>query len=612
MMIGPFRIMLSFLILVAFFTEINATKVLIVLKNQAPITGVEQLKTKQVKSNYLYNLLYNHSVTTQASLISYLQNQGVPHRRYYIVNMIYADVNSTQISYLQSHIDVASVVADGNFTLPIIAEERGVDRAIEWGLSMIKAPEVWAKGYNGSGIVIGGQDTGYDWDHPALINSYRGWNGVNSNHNYNWHDAIHSSIGNPCGNNSTMPCDDDNHGTHTMGSMTGDDGLGNQIGVAPGAKWIGCRNMNKGDGTLSTYLECFEWLLAPYPVDSTTAYGNPNYAPHVINNSWSCPPSEGCNTSNFAIMEQAVNTLKAAGIVVVVSAGNSGSNCGTISNPPAIFENSFSVGATNETDVIAGFSSRGPVTIDGSNRVKPNISAPGVRVRSSILGGGYAQFSGTSMAGPHVAGAVALLLDARPDLDGEVEKIESILELTADRKTSTQNCIAGSGTSIPNNTYGYGRINILSAINYMTQHVKVDNADWYLPNFGSSIILTSPNGNTWSVYIDNLGNISTNLSNLDFTNSINIENASLFFTSIGKGIIIPTGSGSNFRLKINNGSLVSELVNTIPTPYVTHIGNVEIKSVFKGLVLKDNTGMCYETTVNNNGSLSTSLITCFE
>lgn len=121
---------------------------------------------------------------------------------------------------------------------------------MEWNLQLVGADQVWALGATGQGVVIGGQDTGYDWDHPALIEQYRGWDGLSADHNYNWHDAIHSNSGfNDCGADSPEPCDDNRHGTHTMGTMVGDDGAGNQVGMAPGAEWIGCRNMDEGVGT---------------------------------------------------------------------------------------------------------------------------------------------------------------------------------------------------------------------------------------------------------------------------------------------------------------------------------------------------------------------------
>ena len=333
---------------------------------------------------------------------------------------------------------------------------------------MIDAEEVWALGYNGQNVIVGGQDTGYEWTHPALDHNYRG-NGATVDHNYNWHDAIHEIIStspdtiNPCGLDSAFPCDDHNHGTHTMGTMVGEDG-DNQIGVAPGAKWIACRNMERGNGTPATYIECFEWFMAPTDLNNE----NPDVSksPHVIANSWSCPTSEGCDSTNWHVMETVVQNLKASGVVVVVSAGNSGSQgCGSVSTPAAMFEASFSVGATAQNDTIAGFSSRGPVTVNGSGIRKPDVSAPGVGVRSCIRDSSYASFSGTSMAGPHTAGLVALMISANPDLAGQVELIEDIIEQTAVPKTDTLDCGGISSQNIPNNIYGYGRINALAAVN---------------------------------------------------------------------------------------------------------------------------------------------------
>jgi subtilisin family serine protease len=247
--------------------------------------------------------------------------------------------------------------------------------------------------------------------------------------------------------------------------MVGDDGGANQVGVAPGAKWIGCRNMNGGNGTPATYTECWQWFLAP--TDLANQNPDPAMAPDVINNSWSCPPSEGCDVAATAAMQLVVASVRAAGIVPVVSAGNSGSSCSTISSPAAIYDASFTVGSTTSTDAASSFSSRGPVTVDGSGRMKPDIAAPGSNVRSSIPGGAYASFSGTSMAAPHVAGLVALLLSIDPALAGNVSRIEEIVRASAFHPTAVSQVCGGIDTNVfPNNTFGAGRIDALAMYNH--------------------------------------------------------------------------------------------------------------------------------------------------
>jgi subtilisin family serine protease len=473
--------------------------VVLVLSKQASIEAKVPLKGKHRKAKYVYNKLMKTAELDQQNIVEILERKKVAFRQFYIVNMISATIDKELLFELAKMEEIASIIEDAKFEMLPIQRDNGSEqgaRAIEWGVAKINAPDVWTAGYTGQNVVIGGQDTGYEWDHSAIKDQYRGWDGVTEDHDYNWHDAIHTATGNPCGTDATAPCDDHNHGTHTMGTMVGDDGGANEIGVAPGAKWIGCRNMDEGNGVLSTYVECFEWFLAPYPIGQTPAQGDPSKAPHVINNSWSCPISEGCNTSNYAIMETVLNNLRSSGVVIVVSNGNSGSGCSTTFSPPAIFENSFSIGATTSSDVIAGFSSRGPVLVDGSNRLKPEVSAPGQSVRSCIRNGNYTTYSGTSMAGPHVAGAVALIISANPDLAGEVDQIEQILRETAVPKTTTQNCGGINGTDIPNNTYGFGRIDALAAVERAQDlmhvpFIKIDQFG-YLPEANKIAIFSDP------------------------------------------------------------------------------------------------------------------------
>jgi subtilisin family serine protease len=159
-----------------------------------------------------------------------------------------------------------------------------------------------------------------------------------------------------------------------------------------------------------------------------------------------------------------VENVRAAGIVVVASAGNSGSSCSTVRDPPALYDAAFSVGSTTSTDAISSFSSRGPVTIDGSGRLKPDVSAPGSSVRSSVPGTGYSTMSGTSMAGPHVAGLVALVISAEPRLEGNVDAIEQILVDSALPLPTTQTCGGLPAGTIPNHTFGHGRIDAWAAV----------------------------------------------------------------------------------------------------------------------------------------------------
>ena len=437
-------------------TERTTTEGLIFLAAQADLAGAASLTTKLDKGTFVFNTLSALAESTQEPLKAELDQMGVPYRSYWVANMIWVELNGAQLAEIAQRADVAHIHAN-----PIVAQQLPAFAnpfapqagSIEWNIDKINAPDLWAMGYDGTGIVVGGQDTGYEWDHPALKDKYRGWDGANADHNYSWHDSIHSG-GGPCGADAPAPCDDHNHGTHTMGTMVGDDGAGNQIGVAPDAKWIGCRNMDQGNGTPTTYSECFQWFIAP--TDLNDQNPNPAMAPHVINNSWSCPASEGCTDPN--IMKTVVENVRAAGILVVVSAGNSGSGCSTVSTPAAIYEASFTVGSTTISDVISSFSSRGPVTVDGSDRLKPDISAPGSNVRSSIRNGAYASFSGTSMAAPHVAGLAALLMEAVPALQGDVDMLEQAMEAGTKRLISTQTCGGVPGSAIPNNTFGHGRI----------------------------------------------------------------------------------------------------------------------------------------------------------
>jgi serine protease AprX len=466
---------------------------LVMLRAQADLSGARRLVGKTARSAFVLDSLRSTAYATQRPLLDLLEARGVAHRAFWVANMIWVRGGASLVDELAAREEVLHIYANPSVRLanPIArkaAEAPQSPDTIEWGVADVRAPQVWALGYTGQGIVVGGQDTGYQWDHPALKNKYRGWNGSSANHNYNWHDSIHSG-GGVCGPDSPFPCDDTDHGTHTMGTMVGDDGGSNQIGVAPGAKWIGCRNMNQGAGTPASYSECFEWFIAP--TDLSGQNPDPTKSPNVINNSWGCPPSEGC--TDPTVLQTVVENTRAAGIEVVVSAGNDGSSCSTVQDPPAIYDASFSVGATDSNEDIAFFSSRGPVTIDGSGRMKPDISAPGVNVRSSIPGNGYATFDGTSMAGPHVVGVVALLLSGSPNLVGDPDAIEAGLTATAQPRTIDETCGDVPGSDVPNNTFGWGRVDALSAFSADLAITQTDAPDPTVPGTSVTYTLTITN-----------------------------------------------------------------------------------------------------------------------
>jgi serine protease AprX len=441
----------------------------VVLAVQADLSTAANLPTKAAKGRFVYQTLREKAQSTQGPILEWLRERNIENQSFYIVNAILVKGTREIAAALAARPDVARVEGNphiqNHLPQPEAVEEsppqsRGPEApaTIEPGIQYTHAPDVWALGFMGEGIVVASADTGVRWTHNALKPHYRGWDGVNADHDYNWHDSIHDSMGNPCGNDSPFPCDDVAHGSHTTGTMIGDDGAGNQIGMAPGAKWIGCRNMDAGNGTPARYIECMQWFLAPTRIGGGDP--DPTKAPDITNNSWECPASEGCS---FDTLQAAVEAQAAAGIMMVSAAQNSGPGCSTVQNPPGIYEATYSAGALNTgTDTIASFSSRGPVTADGSNRIKPDITAPGNPTRSSTNSSdsSYAFFSGTSMATPHIAGAVALLWNAIPSLRHQLSDSRDALNHSAVHISSTQCGDAGP----PNNVYGWGRVDILAAV----------------------------------------------------------------------------------------------------------------------------------------------------
>jgi serine protease AprX len=447
---------------------------------------------RALKARRLYDELTSVARRTQAPVRAWLDAHQLPYRAFYMVNMIKVQGDAQSAEALRHLPGVARLAANptvsGELMMQMPTSDRLRPLAVTWaeqsqtlpdGIVFSNAPNVWDLGYTGQGIIIASQDTGVEWDHPALMTHYRGVISdtvamtYTIDHVYNWFDAYPAaSRPTRCDPNPQTPCDDHGHGTHTVGTMLGDASAtgGTIIGMAPGAQWIGCRNMDHGVGTPESYAACFEFFLAPYPQggDPLTD-GRPELGPDIINNSWGCPKEEGCEEPE--VLRQVVENARAAGQLVVASAGNNGTRCSGVEDPIAIYDAVFSVGAHDAVGKIAGFSSRGPVTIDGSNRLKPDIAAPGVGVRSATVGRSYSTLSGTSMAAPHVAGAVALLWSAAPALKGQIDLTEQVLIKSTKAPTvfPSPQCDGGISPVKPNNTFGYGLLDVLAAVQMAQQ-----------------------------------------------------------------------------------------------------------------------------------------------
>src|SRR4051794_7539020 len=246
------------------------------------------IKDQDERGWFVYDTLKAAADRSQAGVQAMLSGVRVPYQSLWVANALVVSGDRDLVTALANRPEVTRIESDRPFKGiddPVSASDArrtAAPEAIEWNLQNVNAPQVWAMGYTGQGIVIGSQDTGVRWSHNALKTHYRGWNGTTADHNYNWWDAVRTPVPghttNPCGYASNVPCDDGGHGTHTTGTMAGDDGTGNQIGVAPGATWVGCRNMDQGDGRPSTYISCFQFFTAPTNLSGNNP--NPALRPH--------------------------------------------------------------------------------------------------------------------------------------------------------------------------------------------------------------------------------------------------------------------------------------------------------------------------------------------
>ncbi|MET8356688.1 S8 family serine peptidase [Micromonospora sp. NPDC005171] len=430
-------------------------RLFVVLRAQADLTdlpaGAPGQTGRDARAAEVYRRLVTTAEQSQRDLLRGLTRLRLDPVSYYLVNAVQVDGGPAVRAWLASRPEVARVLVSQRLRpLPAPAgQNRGSaprPTGPEWNIRQIGADRVWSQlRVTGAGIVIGSSDSGVDGTHPALRGGFRG--GDDS-----WYDPW---------DDTRNPTDQGGHGTHTVGSAVGRDG----IGVAPDAQWVGCVNLDRNLGSPGHYLDCLQFMLAPFPTGGDPfTDGRPERAPQVLTNSWGCPPIEGCDQR---VLRPATAALDAAGIFVVAAAGNTGPWCASIDDPPAPYADVLTVGAVDAQRRVAEFSSRGPVP--GSS-VKPDVLAPGVGVVSAMPGGTYAALDGTSMATPQVAGVVALMWSANPALVGDVNRTRQILRDTATAATPTYRSDSPSDAcGAPSNVTGAGQVDAFAAVRVAQQ-----------------------------------------------------------------------------------------------------------------------------------------------
>ena len=419
---------------------------------------------------YVYNTLSATAKESQANVAAYLTGANVEYQSYWIKNTILVkSSNLNTLNGLLNFNEIKAITPRHTFILyepdtTAAVVDNGV-KAVEPNLTHVNADDVWAMGYDGTGLVIANIDTGVRYSHQALVGQYRGNNGGTFDHNYNWF--------NPDDPTDDEPRDGHGHGTHTMGTMVGDDGGSNQIGIAPGAEWMACAGCPDGGCTDTALLGCAEFIAAP--TDLTGANENPDMRPNAVNNSWG-----DCGQTYDDWYASSIDAWLAAGVYPIFSNGNS-SNCGYSSPPglntvgnPARSGNVTGVGSSGEQNgQYANHSNWGPTDnldtvnpVTGFEMMKPQVIAPGVSIRSSTPGSDTEYqdgWTGTSMSAPHVTGLVALIWQAAPCLVGDYATTETLMEQTAVDLTYDDGSPL-TPTNFPNFATGWGEIDALAAV----------------------------------------------------------------------------------------------------------------------------------------------------
>ncbi len=401
--------------------------VIVRLKDKPDIKAVRGKRAEVLK------ILKQKNQKSQQMLSPFLSNKRAlgkieKIRHFWLFNGMAVTATKDVIEKIASRPEVEEIHENFIVSLPPIekADDITPQEDVEWGIAKIKADQVWTNfGIKGNGIRVGHLDTGVDTTHPDLTGKLILWAEFNGSGN-----QVPSST----------PYDSGTHGTHTAGTILGGDATGNYIGVAPEASLISGLVLNGGSGTFAQVVAGMEWIIDPDENPDT------DDGAQVVNMSLGA-------TGIYPGWLEPTDNMVAAGTFPAFSIGNSGQGS---SGGPGNVPSAFGVGATNSSDEVASFSSGQNVYWNTPPYVgyylKPDISAPGVSVKSSVPGGGYDTYNGTSMAAPHIAGAVALLLQAEPNATVSQLK-QAIIDTSIDYGTVGQD-----------DRYGWGRVDALAAV----------------------------------------------------------------------------------------------------------------------------------------------------
>jgi subtilisin family serine protease len=426
----------------------------LLLTDQADLSPAYTLPTRSEKVQYVYSALTGAANRSQAPVQAELSGMGLKSTGFFVTNAftVAAPVNrvlrSADLYRLAARADVAWLEPSvGGLLNQVSSTGVAAKSNTPLGIKKTKAAFAWKAGFKGQGIVIGVLDSGANGAHPTLVNQYRGKSAAGVDHNFNWFDTTDFAPGEPFGASRTpAPEDAAGHGSHVTGTAVGGAGR-NKIGVAPGAKWMHVRAFFGNSSTDTALLGAMQWMLAP--TDLKGQNPKPESAPDIMNNSWG-------TSANSEAFKRAFLSIDAAGTIVVAAAGNKGPACNSLNTQPAGLPFAVTVGGLDaRANLIGKYSSRGPGS-DPTAPQKPNVVAPGERVLSAAkTGRGFTLMTGTSMATPHVSGAIALLWSAEPALKNKPAETLARLQLNAVHVAASD---CSSPRTVPNFVYGFGKL----------------------------------------------------------------------------------------------------------------------------------------------------------